>query len=41
MLYCGLDSSGLEHNLLGGSCEQGNEPSGSMNCLETLDKLSN
>jgi hypothetical protein len=34
---CGLHSSGSEHGLVAGSCEHGNEPSGSINDKEFLD----
>jgi len=34
---CGLDSSGSGQELVAGSCEHGNEPSGSMKGGEFLD----
>jgi hypothetical protein len=36
---CGLDSSGSEQRPLAGSCEHGNEPSGSIKDREFLDLL--
>jgi len=33
----GLDSSGSGYRQVAGSCECGNEPSGSINCREFLD----
>jgi hypothetical protein len=34
---CGLDSSGSEYGPIGGSYEYGNEPSGSMKALNSLN----
>jgi hypothetical protein len=34
---CGLDSLGLGYGQVAGSCEHGNEPSGSIKCEEFLD----
>jgi hypothetical protein len=34
---CGLDSSGSEQGPVAGSCEHGNEPSGSVKVGEFLD----
>jgi hypothetical protein len=36
MGWHGLDSSGSGHGAVEGSCEHGNEPSGSIKCWETL-----
>jgi hypothetical protein len=36
---CGLDSSGSRPGLMVGSCEHGNEPSGSIKGREFLDQL--
>jgi hypothetical protein len=38
---CGLHSSGSEEGPVAGSCEHGNETSGSINGGEFLDQLSN
>ena len=35
----GLDRAGSAYEQVAGSCECGNEPSGSIKCEEILDKL--
>jgi hypothetical protein len=37
---CGLDSLGSGYGYVAGTCEHGNEPSGSIKCREILDYLS-
>jgi hypothetical protein len=37
MGWCGLDSSGLGYGQVAGSCEHGDEPSGSIKGGEFLD----
>jgi hypothetical protein len=37
---CGLDSFGSGQGQVTGSCEHGNEPSGSIKCGKFLDQLS-
>jgi hypothetical protein len=37
MRRCGLDASGLGLGSVGGCCEHGNEPSGSIKGRKTLD----
>jgi hypothetical protein len=41
MGWYGLDRSGLDEGPVEGSCEQGNEPSGSIKCSEVLQLLHN
>jgi hypothetical protein len=36
MGWCGLDWSGSGQGLVEGSCECGNEPSGTIKCFEVL-----
>jgi hypothetical protein len=40
VVWCGLNSFGLGYGPVGGSCEHGNEPSGSIKCWEILEYLS-
>jgi len=37
---CGLNLSGSGYGPVAGSCEHGNEPSGSINCGKFLEQLS-
>jgi hypothetical protein len=41
MGWCGLDRSGSGLGPVEGSCEHGNEPSGSIKCWEVLEWLHN
>jgi hypothetical protein len=41
MGWYGLDRSGLGYGLVEGSCERGNEPSGSLKRWEVLELLHN
>jgi hypothetical protein len=38
MVWCGLDSSGSRYRPMAGSCEDGNENSGSIKCAEFLEQ---